>query len=865
MSTGDKKLNIYLKKFISQQQMVENFQEFLLKVNEDLYKRIFSVSGVYRGGFLTSSLADTFDISVPLEGSNSIGKDIKLDPSDSVQIPFENESGVDYNVGLRSVTIPDSVETNLKTGKLKYVFFKELIGELSDPTSVVDDGDGTLTIIVDSVFESGVDHSGRTVRVFLKSTEDGGSLGPLSLAVPTEDLVVQWNGSNNFIETTTALGQTATSISVDTNDYQVVAIGATVRRNTDLTLVPTVIFLGLVRGAGVGVIPTIFDQTNRRVLSTGSASAGGSGFNAQIFSVLEEGGTISHSNTTVGEVTFTEDLKYRPFGVTGELTITAQTVTLADDEVAFITIPDPFVSATPIIEIAARTSAGLTSTDRFWIFHRTGNKITIRGGLTIEQGENRQLSDVVIDSSIFFGEDDKIRYTDTDNIYHLDSDGVDDDGNLAIKDTTYFGNPTNNDKFSFTGGLNGVLSFLYSNSVLNAVISTGLFTSLRANTTDPGFETSVNGDAFSRFKIDADGRTEWGNGTVSADTDLFREAAGILATTNILKSLIGTLRLNDIDISRESADLLAIDAELRVVDGIIRAGLASNNDFLRFVDDVAPENTFWQAIINNVVQFKVDENGDSNSTRDSKTESNTGYKKVDDSVITGVDASLNEVYDQTKGRDLLKIKPNNPYDTSVVISASQITLASGEKVGLVNGDGVLVDFTSGDIDFSTGIVTGGSNFTAHTPSAASVYYKYGVGLNNSNNVVIILPTGDSLVESTAPEPTFLDLIPLGVVTVQDDGSNTQGAILNINEDSILKFNIIEFKKDPNVAVSGFTTDLISSPLTVASGNTFMHPNSIVEAAITLDGKYVSVGGITINPGGSITLNPGSIINFLAFD
>lgn len=49
-------------------------------------------------------------------------------------------------------------------------------------------------------------------------------------------------------------------------------------------------------------------------------------------------------------------------------------------------------------------------------------------------------------------------------------------------------------------------------------------------TTDRGFQTSVSGDVNRRFAIFTDGKTEWGDGTASRDTNLYRTSADVLKT-----------------------------------------------------------------------------------------------------------------------------------------------------------------------------------------------------------------------------------------------------------------------------------------------------------------------------------------------
>lgn len=269
MSTNDKKVNIYLKKFLTQQQITENFLEYLLKQIRDGFSEVWQSQGVFEPDInvtqiLSSDTPDTFDIVTPLVGTNGpLGNILNLDAIDSNNIQFENENGVEYFVGLRFQEIPTDTEINVRTGEIKYTFIKERIGELSEPDVVTDDGDETLTIELNGIFEAGVSSAGRKVLVYLKN--------PVSQADTFEEATVIFSGGKNIIETTTALGQTLGNISTDPADYQVFAIGSTVRRNTNLTLDPNIIFIGKFDGGGAGNMPTNFNQDDVRNLSFGLA------------------------------------------------------------------------------------------------------------------------------------------------------------------------------------------------------------------------------------------------------------------------------------------------------------------------------------------------------------------------------------------------------------------------------------------------------------------------------------------------------------------------------------------------------------------------------------------------------------------
>lgn len=273
MTVNNLRVNLYLKKFLPQQQMQENFQFYLQDKLENFLSVIYPEQGIFTdiSNLLSSSVNDTFDVDTPLIATDALGHLLVAEPTKVSQIPFENSLGVIYQVGLRynylDASDSNSVETNVRTGKFEYVFDQEDIGEVGDPDNVVDNG-SNITLRVNSITEAGVDNSGRTIRVFLKPRQDGGSIGPLSESEPYEDVTVVFSGGNNEITTTGLLGQTAGLVSIDTNDYRCYLIGPTVKRNTDISLDPNIVFLGEITGTGTGTIPTAFDFSKVNPLYT---------------------------------------------------------------------------------------------------------------------------------------------------------------------------------------------------------------------------------------------------------------------------------------------------------------------------------------------------------------------------------------------------------------------------------------------------------------------------------------------------------------------------------------------------------------------------------------------------------------------
>ena len=121
MATGDQKVDIFLKKFLSQQQITVNFFDFLEKLIKDNLDRVYPVQGVFKPDPLTTNILssdtiNTFDIVTPFEGTDALGNQLVLDPSDANNIPFENTNAVLYHVGLRFNRLFRDTEINVRTG-----------------------------------------------------------------------------------------------------------------------------------------------------------------------------------------------------------------------------------------------------------------------------------------------------------------------------------------------------------------------------------------------------------------------------------------------------------------------------------------------------------------------------------------------------------------------------------------------------------------------------------------------------------------------------------------------------------------------------------------------------------------------------
>jgi len=196
------------------------------------------------------------------------GSRVVDDPPFAPGYAFEDAGGVTYYVAAGGSLIPSNVLTNPRTGGAEYVQWTEVFGDSDNPNNVADLG-GALKIIVDSVTEAGVSNAGRRCYVYLNQNAVVGS-GHLPATddplLIVEDLIVQWDGANNFIQSS-YIGQTTPSLNAA--DYTVVLQGPMIKRNTVYTPSTTgVFYVGTILGGA-----HTFDGTGQNVLVQGGLAA----------------------------------------------------------------------------------------------------------------------------------------------------------------------------------------------------------------------------------------------------------------------------------------------------------------------------------------------------------------------------------------------------------------------------------------------------------------------------------------------------------------------------------------------------------------------------------------------------------------
>lgn len=370
MSTGDKKSNIYLKKFLPQQQMVDNFLEYLVKRDEENLKLQYPEQGYFFGNSMTGSGPDEITAATPSLATDGLGHLMKLDPSQAAA-KFENNLGDTYYVGMRYNVREKDTEVNVRTGQIEYTFLEDAIGEKGEPDVVIDNG-STLRLEVDGLFELGVSHAGRQAVVYLKR------------AVGQADAfftgLVTFVAGKNVVDTTHLIGQTAGLVSTDPSDYWVFIPGLTIRK-TDLRVDPNYVFLGTVTGVGAGNTPTLgdIDTSEATVLYDGGSFTT---IVNTLRSFLVGGGSIAWDLTNE-ELTLGANLFLKPASVPYNYQIDAGAFSpIADGECGYIELDG--IGGSKAVVIAALSA--VPDDPKFQpIFYREGNNIHFwMGSLELE-------------------------------------------------------------------------------------------------------------------------------------------------------------------------------------------------------------------------------------------------------------------------------------------------------------------------------------------------------------------------------------------------------------------------------------------------------------------------------------------------
>jgi len=258
MPTGDTRVELALKRFLSQNRLSSNFMDYLRVEYLDLGARIFPASGLFTypvtiaPNWATSKFNLTPPVGTAVESIDNAGHVLQLeDAAHHTGIQFDNTPGVHNWIGLRYIEIVSGVYANPRSGVPEYDLTMNEVGEKDVPDSVTDNGDGTITFVVNSITQAGYSHATRNVKVWLKNPVT------IDAAVAIETRPITYLAPNNRITTVGSFGQSA--ISVDPNDYYVACIGPTVHVQPLAAPMPFTdeyIVLGYIVGGAPGSVST---------------------------------------------------------------------------------------------------------------------------------------------------------------------------------------------------------------------------------------------------------------------------------------------------------------------------------------------------------------------------------------------------------------------------------------------------------------------------------------------------------------------------------------------------------------------------------------------------------------------------------
>lgn len=261
MGTGASFVNLKNKMLLGFEDMGPRLLSYLKQLNIESVQSRWDVDGAFNTKLtLAGFSANTIQVGGSSKGTDGLGHTLDIVNAFTRNAVFENSNTVVYYVALFYAEVPQEIRINPRTGKPQYDHYTEEIGRSAAPTSVVDNGNGTITFNVNSVTESGVTNAGRQVKVFLNTPADGAS----TEATAIELLTVAFGGGNNTVTTAGALGQT--TISTTASDYTVVLLGPSVARNTVLSTVSGAFFIGTVTGNGG--TPATTDTSGQALLKT---------------------------------------------------------------------------------------------------------------------------------------------------------------------------------------------------------------------------------------------------------------------------------------------------------------------------------------------------------------------------------------------------------------------------------------------------------------------------------------------------------------------------------------------------------------------------------------------------------------------
>src|SRR6185369_9799749 len=261
MPTGSKTLLLNSKQLLGFQDLGLRGFTALRNSHIEATQARWDVDGVFNNKLSMAGLAaNTLQILGTSKSTDGLGHILNIQVAYRTSAVFQNTAATTYYVGLMYAEVPAGLRINPLTGKPQFDSYVEEVGFQAAPNSVVDNGNGTMTMVIDSVTETSVTNAGRIVRVWKVTPADGAT----TLSIAMEEVTSVFTGGQNKITTAAKFGQT--TISTNLADYLVTVMGPRVTKNTDLSVVTGVVFIGTV--VGNGAVPATFSDTNQTLLKT---------------------------------------------------------------------------------------------------------------------------------------------------------------------------------------------------------------------------------------------------------------------------------------------------------------------------------------------------------------------------------------------------------------------------------------------------------------------------------------------------------------------------------------------------------------------------------------------------------------------
>ncbi len=187
-------------------------------------------------------------------GVNGKGKLISLEGGDAriTNVPFQNTGGITYYMAGAVYERPAGVVRNPSTGTVEYDTTSEQLGIFGTPTSVTDNGNGTLTANLTALLPHASDnYSGRTAYIWLATPQSEDE------ATAIEEVIIS---GANLVVTLGALGQSV--ISTTAAQYRVSIDGPVITRANQSAATERA-YIGTVVG---GAAPRVIDVTAQPIL-----------------------------------------------------------------------------------------------------------------------------------------------------------------------------------------------------------------------------------------------------------------------------------------------------------------------------------------------------------------------------------------------------------------------------------------------------------------------------------------------------------------------------------------------------------------------------------------------------------------------